>query len=269
MKFWTALQEPLSQAAFVIDGQITRCIPERSPRTPARKVYCVGEFDGNLVVGRRNHLELWKADGSELLASLYHPLIFDLHEVQQYRDLFLVACAAIDCIFLMDQDGQTKWTWWAHQEGYCPRVPEVDRSDWKTIQITSKKRNFVARECHLNSARIFGEEALVSLMLKGVILSVPLGGQRSTQLEAAGTDATIHSPIRTASGSLAYGCQGGMRLPDRLVEGFEWVKRVYEVDPGTFLFTHESGVTQVDSSGTVQEIAVLPRPFGVALLDRG
>jgi|GEM_PF-6335366 len=265
MQFWTALQEPFSQAALVVDGHIVKRIPDHPPKTPIRKVDCVAEFDGNLVIGRRSHLELWKPDGSEMLASLYHPWIFGLHEVQQYKDMFLVACAGIDCLFLMDQDGRTKWSWWAHQYGWCPKIEEIESPNWEVMQTTYRTYDFLTKECHLNSARVFGDEAIISLMLKEVILAVPLAGNGSRQL-GFGFNSTIHSPIITSTGQLAYGRNGGVHLPTGFVGGFDWVKRVYQTSDGSFIFTHEAGVTTITGE-TISGTITLPRPFGIALLE--
>src|ERR1700722_6789687 len=179
MRFWTALQEPFNQAAFVLDGRIVMCIPDHPPKTPVRKGMCVSEFDGNLVIARRSHVELWKPDSSAMLGSYYHPFIFMPHEVQQYQEMFLIASAGIDVLLLMDQDCRAKWAWWAHQEGYCPKIAEVESDQWPVVQTTWQTYSFLRDTCHLNSARVFGDEAIITLMKRGLILSVRLGSSSS------------------------------------------------------------------------------------------
>jgi hypothetical protein len=70
-----------------------------------------------------------------------------------------------------------------------------------------------------------------------------------------------------SSGDLVYGYDKGVVLPGgRVVDGYEWVKRVYETSDGNLLITHEGGVTCIDLSGVVLDHISLPRPFGINLL---
>lgn len=264
MRYWTALQEPFSQAALVENGRIVRRIPDSPPRTRARQVKCVAEFDGNLVVGRLASIELWTPDGGEMISSLYHPYIVGLHEIHQYKDMLLVACAGIDVLFLMTQDCECVWSWWAHHGGYCPRIPEVDGPDWEMFQSTGKAWTLTKDESHLNSARVHGDQVLASLLRKDLIVQIPLFGTTAT--EVCNTAFGVHSPIMT-SGGLVYGSDKGVCLPGHTVLGYEWVKRIYEMPDGPLLITHEAGVTKISTSGDVLTHHTLPRPFGVALLE--
>ena len=105
MKFWTALQFPLCQAALVCEGKIVKTIPPKPPKTPARRVELVAEYDDLLVIGRRNSIELWDRAGIELLQSVYHPWIYRLHDCLQVGSELLVACATLDVVFQLDFDG--------------------------------------------------------------------------------------------------------------------------------------------------------------------
>lgn len=265
MKFWTALQDPLSQAVLVDNGKIVCRIPEKPPGTLVRRVKCLGESGGDLIVGRRNSIERWKSDGSEMISSYYHPYIYGIHEICEYGDKLIVGCAGLDVVFMLDSDSNVVWEWWASGDGYRAVVKEVFDENWPVMQLTSDRFDFLKGESHLNSVRIFGNDLLVSLLSNKVIVKLGIGSSKSEFV--SDTLFGVHSPILLKSGELVYGCDNGIVLPGgRIIEGYEWVKRIYETSEGNLLFTHERGVTCINLSGEILDHIPLPRPFGISLL---
>jgi hypothetical protein len=197
-----------------------------------------------------------------MISTFYHPYIIGLHEIHQYKDMFLVICAGLDVAFLMNQDCQSVWSWWAHQANYCPKIEQVDSDEWPMLQVTGKCHPFMKQESHLNSGRIYGDQILLSLLRSNLIVQVSLFG--SEVKEICSTDHGVHSPIFTSNG-LVYGTDKGVRFETYTLFGYEWVKRIYELPDSTFLLTHECGVRQIDCHGKILVEHILPRPFGIAL----
>ena len=54
MRFWTAFQSPLHYAALIDNGEVVTAIPYHSPKTPARMVGPIAEWDDkHILIGRR------------------------------------------------------------------------------------------------------------------------------------------------------------------------------------------------------------------------
>lgn len=265
MRFWTALQYPLCQAALVEDGSIVRCIPARPPRTPARRVNLVSEFDRRLVIGRRNSIEIWNREGTHLEESIYHPWIYSLHACCQFEDRLLLGCATLDVVFTLDFDGHSDWQWWAYRDGLSAEPTFVHDRDWQLRQLTHEIEHDTA---HLNSVRFSdGNSIFVTLLRPGCVVSVPLTDSTpQSQIVCRPDDPDIHDYQRQ-NGTAIYGARELIAISDERHRGYQYVKRIESRTPGQFLFTHEQGVTAIRSDGAQLMNWSLPRPFGLALIE--
>ena len=266
MKFWTTLQEPLSQAALIEDGKIIKLIPETPSNTPVRKVGCVARYKDKLIIGKRNSFELWDFDGKELLQTLYSPLIYGLHEVNQYQDDIIMCCTTIDGIFRLDWDGNVKWKWFAHQHGFCPDAKLLDDPNWQTMQLTQSISP--PNSSHINSCRVHGNKVLVSLMKNNKAIEIEIDKQ-DYKVVISDFPHGLHSPV-IIDNELCYATMDRIVLGKKVIdynyatkEGYLWVKRIVEHDDKIF-FSHESGISYVfkNKKDKVYDIP-LPRPFGI------
>jgi len=266
MKLWTMLQEPLSQAALFENGNTTKKIPNHPPGTLSRQVKTLGEFDGNLLIGRRNNIEMWTPDGSQMIKSVYHPWIYGLHEVLQWGDELLLACANLDCVFTLDWEGNSNWSWWAWKEGYSTEPTFLNEDNWQTRQITD---NFTHKgSVHLNSIKRHEDKVLVTLMWKHTIVSVkPYSNEPSELVAVLPRDARCPHDYFYHEGVEIYGRDWGIVIDGELKRGFSFVKRIYPLRE-TILFTHEQGIVEMDykRKKAIRQWT-LPKPFGFVLVD--
>lgn len=268
MRFWTALQAPLFQAALVDDGKIVETVPPRPPSTPARRVYLVGEYDSNLIIGRRNSLELWSRDGTEFKRQVYHPWIYSLHDCEQYGDNLILACATLDVVFELTWDGDAVWSWWAWKDGLAGKPDFIDSDDWQTMQLTQEIQHDTA---HLNSIQIdlMGRQIYATLLRRQTVVSIPLPHIEALTTMAAETRVDPHDYQRI-DGRPVYGfCEGLQFGPidtGRTVLGYDYPKRIRRVGD-TLLVTHEGGVSRLTLDGDHIETWPLPRPFGFACIE--
>jgi len=267
MKFWTVLQEPLFQAVLVENGNIIKRIPEIPPNTPVRRVGCIAKYKDKLIIGKRNSLEIWDFDGKELLQTLYSPLIYGLHEINQYQDDIIICCTTIDGIFRLDLEGNVKWKWFAHQHGFCPDTKLLDDPNWQTIQLTQSISP--PNSSHINSCRVHGDTVIASLMYNKTAIEIKIGEQGYTKLIELPESHGLHGTIRV-NNELCYATMDRIVLGKKVIdynyatnEGYLWVKRIVEHDDKIF-FSHESGISYVfkNKKDKVYDIP-LPRPFGI------
>ena len=263
MKFWTTLQEPLSQAALIEDGKIIKLIPENPSGTPARKVYCVSRYKDNLVIGRRNSIELWDFEGNELLHTIYSPLIYGLHEINQYQEDLIVCCTSLDVVFRIDLEGNVKWKWFAHEHDFCPDPKLLDDPNWQTIQLT--KSISPKYSSHLNSCRVHGNKVLISLMKNKKALEIEIGKQQFNVI-LSNIPEGLHSPV-IINDELCYATMDQLVIGNKIIkydyekkEGYLWVKRIVEHD-GKIFFSHENAISCIEKD-KIKDI-ILPRPFGI------
>ena len=141
MRFWTAFQYPLHQAALIDNGKIVATIPDHSSKTPARMVGPIAEWDDkHILIGRRSSVELWTKDGKNLVQQMTHPWIYGFHALQRYKDKILIGCAGPDCVVLLDWDGNVEWSWFAYKHGLSADikgypVPFGDNPNWAAFQL--------------------------------------------------------------------------------------------------------------------------------------
>ncbi len=261
------LQEPLSQVALVEDGEILKRIPDHPPQTLSRQVKTISEFDGNLIIGRRNNIEMWTPDGSQMIKSVYHPWIFGLHDVKQWGNELLIACADLDVVFRLDWEGNSNWSWWAWKEGYSTEPTFLEDENWQTRQITD---NFTHKgSVHLNSIQFHEDLVLVTLMWKNTIVALdPNSDRPSTPVSNLAGAHCIHDYLYH-DGKEIYGRDAGIVIDGKLRPGYQFVKRIKPMGD-TILFTHEKGITQMNhNTGQVVHQWTLPKPFGFDLVDEG
>lgn len=258
MKFWTSLQEPLSQAVLIDDnGNIIKKIPEKTPNTPVRKVGCVGKYKNDLIVGRRNSIEIWDINGNEQKYIINHPWIYGLHEVSQIEDDLLIACSSLDVVFRITLEGEVKWSWWAYKSGYGKKFELIDRKDWVNNQVTKNLDN--PHGVHLNSGRLQDGKILISLLKSNICGYVE---QNKHHFHILAKDLQgVHSPFYY-NGQLCYGLSNGLVVNEVFIAGYRWVKRLAEYD-SLLWFSHEEGVTALNKNLHVVKNYRLPRPFGI------
>ncbi|MDP7014685.1 MAG: hypothetical protein QGG36_02690 [Pirellulaceae bacterium] len=266
MRFWTALQFPLCQAALVEDGEIVRTIPCKPPGTPARRVVLVGDYEGMLVVGRRNSIEIWDREGGELIQSVYHPWIYSFHACLQHGQRLLVASATLDVVFSLDLEGEATWAWWAHRDGLAAAPSFVDSKDWASRQLTQEIDHNTA---HLNSLRWKSDKVLLATLLRrGAVVAIDIGNgkQPVARIERELADPDIHD-FQYVGDRAVYGTRDAIVVGDCVHTGFSYVKRVVALESDQVLFSHENGVTALDGDGARGIDWTLPRPFGFACLE--
>lgn len=263
MRFWTALQEPLNQAALIENGKIIKVIPENPSGTPARKVLCVSKYNDNLVIGRRNSIEIWDFEGEKMLNSIYSPLIYGLHEINQYKEDLIVCCTILDVIFRIDLNGNIKWKWFAHEHNFCPNPNLLDDPNWQTTQLT--KSISPPNSSHLNSCRVHGNKVLIALMKNKKALEIKIGEQEYKVILANSKDG-LHSPV-IIENNLCYATIDNLILGNTVIsydygkkEGYLWVKRIVQHEDKIF-FSHENGISYLHNNKIVD--INLPRPFGI------
>lgn len=265
MKFWTALQYPLNQAALVYDGRIVKTIPSQPPKTPARWVSLVGQYNDCLVIGRRNSIELWDREGTELIHSIYHPWIYTLHDCLQIGEDLLLASATLDVVFRLNLNGQCSWNWWAWRDGLAAKPEFVERDDWQTVQLTQHVEHETA---HLNS---------ITWQDKQTVLATLLRPRKIVQLNLADPvpqchlvqtlEATDPHDFQYHDGQAVYGAADGIIVNGRTHHGYVYVKRIIPLAEDRYIFTHEQGVTEIDNEGQRLTDWKLPRPFGISCLE--
>lgn len=263
MRFWTVLQEPLCQAVFVENGQIVKRIPEKPPNTPARRVMAVGKFNDKLVLGRRNSLEIWDFAGNKCEHIINSQVIYGLHEINQYQDDILICCTSLDGLFQLNLDGDLKWSWFAHDHGFCPDPKLLQMRDWQTIQLTESITP--PNSCHLNSARIYGDKVLCSMLKAKKIIEVKIGESGFKKILDLKEDG-VHSPVYIKN-KLCYATMDNLFINNmnfkydyKTKKNYLWVKRIVEHN-GLVHFSHEQGVTSYNYRGFTN--IRLPRPFGI------
>lgn len=266
MRFWTSLQEPLSQAALVENDKIIKRIPDNPCGTPVRKVGCVSRYQDKLIIGRKNSIELWDFAGNELLHIINSPMIYGLHEINQYEDDLIICCTTLDVIFRMDLNGNIKWTWFAHDHGFCPNAKLLDDLNWQTIQLT--KSISPPQSSHINSCRVHGNKVIASLMKNKKAVEIEIGSKNYKVILSDLQDG-LHSPV-IIDNKLCYATMDEIVLGNHKIkydypnkQGYLWVKRIVEHEDKIF-FSHESGVSYVFKKDKSKVIDItLPRPFGI------
>ena len=265
MKFWTALQYPLCQAALVEDGRICKTIPVKPPRTPARRVGLVADYDGKLVVGRRNSIELWDRQGQELLECVYHRWIYGLHGCLQIDSDLLLACSTLDVVFRLDFEGRSPWSWWAHHDGLAAEPRFLERQDWPTLQLTQQLEHDTA---HLNSIRLKDSRTvLATLRRRRAVVEIDLSDPSpKSKLVRLIQEPQPHD-FQYHEGKELFGTEDSLVVGGAACPGYSFVKRIIVLAGGRYLFTHEEGVVEIDGDGRVLASWTLPRPFGFACIE--
>lgn len=281
MRFWTAYQEPLRQAVKIDAGKALQAIPDHPPKTPARWVTCVGEHKGDLVVGRKASVERYKIDGSEFIDSIYHPWIWGLHVVGSYNGHILIASSGIDVCFLMDENGNMKWSWWAWKDGYGPEPVMVKEERWQSVQLTSPDQGTTKDSPHLNSANPDEGGIIVTLLRpkKVLFLDTNVSDPKSKEVTDF-TNNNLHDFKYDRRGStpiLVGGVTEGVFIGGKIhrlhpeaqdvKKLYKWgfVKRVSLYEDDKYLVTYETGVAVMDRAGRVLSNIALPRPFNTVL----
>lgn len=269
MRFWTRLQYPFDQAVLVEDGKIITAIPDHPPKTHVRRVACIGEYDGNLVVMRPASYELWTPDGYEMLISVPIPKLYACHGAQQFGRDLLVCSSGLDMFFLMDAEGNIKWEWWGHEHGLGGRNPAYGDGgpEWIQKQISGKSYQVdPKRAAHFNSIWVDGTSFLTAALKRNVVARITPHKDGFDRLSTPREDG-IHSPI-LANGHLVYGTRAGVVVGgEEKLSRLKWVKFIRAYQWG-YAMTHETGVTFTDLEWRETETITLARPFQFALLER-
>ncbi|MBU2425229.1 MAG: hypothetical protein KJ560_22145 [Gammaproteobacteria bacterium] len=265
IRFWTKLQYPDNRAALIEDGKIIDSIPDHSPKTPARWVSCVGDYEDQLVIVRTGNIEFWKKDGSELLNQFLCKQLYAVHAVAQWKDKLAVCSSGLDLFFLVDYDGNIIWEWWAKDAGVGGFNPAYESEDWFQKQVSGREFK-VTDGGHYNSLWVTenGQWLTSALKLKKVLSINPMhpGVDLIHQCDEHG----VHSPI-FENGILIHGLEQGIMVGENhVLQDLKWVKHIRKTEQG-FVCTHEEGVTFVDPDWKVMLEFSLPRPFGLAALE--
>jgi hypothetical protein len=80
-------------------------------------------------------------------------------------------------------------------------------------------------------------------------------------------DATDPHDFQYHHGRAVYGTADGITVHGERHNGYSYVKRIVPLAEDRYLFTHEQGVTQIDSHGRRLTDWMLPRPFGITCLE--
>jgi hypothetical protein len=278
MRFWTAFQEPLTQAALVENGKVIRTIPNHPPKTPARFVYVVGEYQDKLILTRSADHQIWSLDG-KTFEQLYTPYVYAPHWVGEFAGLILAISSDLDVVYLMDLNCKIKAEWWLHslqdprfQNDFSQRVKQADYGDydWLDFQLNRclPEENLAG---HLNSVyRGASGELIVTVMRMqaGVIIPNLLQIPNPLDLNIVTTQYECPHDIQfdERTGCLVYGSKEGLVVNEKVVLSCPFVKRVKQIGGG-YIITHESGVSVTDMDGKEKEFIKLPRPFGVFHLE--
>lgn len=278
MRFWTAFQAPLHQAALIENGKVVCAIPDHAAKTPVRMVGPIGAWDENhLLIGRRCSIEQWTADGKEMVRQVYHPWIYGLHVVQRYGDLLLLGCAGPDCAFLIDWEGTTHWSWFACKDRLSAPlsgfpVPFGEGQVWAAFQLT---RTFgLPGSTHLNSISVEPDlSLLVTLCYKQGLVKLPvpvLGYQEHVSGKVVETTGHLRHDgqydRRGGGKDLVVGLSGGISVNGNLLHEhhkFPYVKRIVQFGEDEYLFTHDTGMIRCKRDGKVLDQVALPRPWHV------
>lgn len=270
MRFWTAFQHPLHQAALVENGQVIRTIPDHPAKTPARMVGPIGRWDDDhILVGRRSSVELWTADGKDLVQQVYHPWIYGLHVVKRYEDCLLLGCAGPDCLILLDWDGNARWSWFAHSRGLSAKldgypVPFGEGPAWQSFQLT---QNFkLPGSTHLNSANIEADGAVVATLChsKTIVRAWPkIAGSQAMVLQKVGRHLP-HDFQFDCRGDVPvglYGCNQGVSREGDLIVEVDHVKRITQIGEKDYGISCEDACFICDRGGKIRDRVALPRPW--------
>lgn len=279
MRFWTAYQCPLCQAVKVENGKVTQLIPDHPPQTPVRRVAAVGEYKGNLLLGRKAHIECYTMDGSQLISSIYHPWVWGLHVVGSCNGHILVASSGIDVCFLMDEAGNTVWSWWAWKDGYGPEPDMLKSPDWQTMQMTAPDQGTRAVSPHLNSANPDEGGIIVTLLRAGKVLFLDTSVSEPKSQEISGIKGSnLHDfkfDRRGGKTALIGGVRDGVYIDGKVypvhtdavknLAAYGHIKRVTPYEDDKYLVTYETGVAVMDRAGRVLSNITLPRPFNTVV----
>lgn len=272
IRFWTVLQYPYQQAVFVENKKIIKTIPDHPPKTIVRKVGCIGEAPSKLIVLRHASFELWSKDGTREYVSFHHNLIYAPHAVY-YRDSkkeYIICSSGLDLFFSIDETGNTKWEWWGKKEGLGGENPYfLDKEKWNITQVTTNTAEVpIEKAAHFNSIwwDEKNNELLTAALRKGIIAKINPDRNGFKKIRNIGKIG-IHSPIINSKGQLIFGTENGIYIEHKNILGdFKWIKFIREID-NKYFFTHEKGLTILDSEFKVIDTIDLPRPYQFAFLE--
>jgi len=276
MRFWTSFQYPLHQAALVDNGKVVRTIPDHAPKTPARMVGPIGRWDDDhILVGRRSSVELWTADGRDLVQQVNHPWIYGFHVVKRYQDYVLCGSAGPDCVFLLDWDGNVHGSWFAYKQGLSADIkgypiPFGEGTEWLAFQLT---QNFkLKNSAHLNSANIAPDgEIFVTLCHRRKIVRVDPDTWQGKVVDTTGDlPHDFQYDWRFSPGRKLVGLRKGLQTEGRWIfpeDTYTCVKRITQAGDNLLAFTHETGAVLTGYNAKVLESVDLPRPWHVVNLE--
>lgn len=267
MRFWTALQSPFSQAAFIKNGKIVKTKPEHRFQTPTKQVVSVSEFGDKLILGKHSSYEIWDKEGENLLGGSYHKNIYLPHGfVSIGKDLLLVISTGLDLIFIMDYKGDVKWEWWAYENGIALRNRFYFSKNWEVDHVSGRNCMMEHKKmAHFNSAFLMGNAILVGCLMLREIIKINLWQQGYEHV--AQTSDGVHSPIYSGD-KLIYGTKEGIMVgKKRMLKKYKWVKYIRETDDG-FIFTCQEGLIFTDKKFQDCEKTKLPGPFQFAFMER-
>ncbi len=260
--FWTAYQYPLHQAIQVSDNKIVNAIPAHPPGTPARQVWLVDKYGQDLLIGRRACVELWAMDGKQMLKQAYHRWMYQMHVAKRHNDYLLIGSAGLDCLLLVDWDGQLRGEWWAHQDGLSAKLAAMDSPNWQTIQLTAWAP--APGSMHLNSANVEPDKTYLVTLCHSktiVIVDVENGKSKSFVKTKHALPHDFQIDRRFNAPRMVYGCSEGLVVDEKLIVRAQYVKRVLQYGPDEYVVTCETGVIRCKENGTVIEWMTLPRPW--------
>lgn len=274
MRFWTAFQEPLCQAALIENGKIVRTIPDHPPKTPVRFVHIVGEYKDKLILTRSSDHQIWSLDGKTQELQLYTPYVYAPHWVGELDGCVLAGSGGLDVVYMLDLEGKCKWAWWLcdHSKRPADFRMLMNQPDWLDYQVS--RRLPEDRMCGLNSIhkRLNGS-LLVTLMKMnaGVCVQPQLPVSLYPAVKWLSVLMTKYSfphdiQLDPRNHRLVYGAKEGFIIDEEVVLPYEFVKRVRPIDGG-YIITHEKGVVVTDMDGKEKQSVLLPRPFGVFHLE--
>lgn len=281
MRFWTAFQDPLFQAALIENGKIVHTIPDHPPKTPVRFVHIVGEFKDKLILTRRSDHQIWSLDGKTHERQIYTPLVYAPHWVGEFDNHILAGSGGLDVIYLMDLNGEPVWEWWLCDRSKRPEDfrPLMGCEDWVDYQVS--RRLPEERMCGFNSIYKQPDGSLMVTFMK-MNVSIHIDPYITPKMEGAqgrnagyrgfmtGVITRYEFPhdiqLDQRNGRLVYGAKAGLIIDEEVVLEREFVKRVRQIPDG-YILTHEKGVVVTDMDGKEKESFPLPRPFGIFHLE--
>lgn len=290
LSFWTALQQPFCQAVRVENNSVDFYKPKHGPKTPARQIGYVCEYEENLFVVTPCGYAVWDRVGNTLYES-YHKLMYGVHMCEQFKyegkTYILVCSSGHDLFMLMDpKTGETIWEFWFNPENDIIDKYSDQEYKAKHISKTLGKSKATNKQHHFNSVTILdnGLSFLTSDLFSGEIYIIDVldsEGKLITnpdmknveKIHSLGKSVGAHCPITIESNGcfLMFGGEKGIYTLDLCEKpvinklfNASWVKTIRCFPQLGYVFTHTDGVSMLDLDLNLVANVVIPASYGIA-----